>query len=107
MALVTWFLAGFNLADTIIAVSKKAVLIYTSERKSKFWIYQVTFLGHLKDHPDCKKFNLQFVAKQDEPTETYKKIWEQLHEKDSNPKVGMLLNDAKVGAVAESFSNFV
>jgi hypothetical protein len=31
---VSWFFAGYNLADTIIAISPNAVIVYASDRKS-------------------------------------------------------------------------
>ena len=33
IAIVSWFFAGYNLADTIIAISPKAIIIYASDRK--------------------------------------------------------------------------
>lgn len=33
IAIVSWFFAGYNLADTIIAISQKAIIIYASDRK--------------------------------------------------------------------------
>jgi hypothetical protein len=46
---------------------------------------------------------LTFVKKEDDNIAEYKKIWENLHKNISNPKVGLLLNDTKVGAIAEDF----
>lgn len=33
VAIVSWFFAGYNLADTIIALSPKSIIIYASDRK--------------------------------------------------------------------------
>jgi hypothetical protein len=35
VSIVSWLFAGYNLADTIIAFSHKAIIIYASDRKSK------------------------------------------------------------------------
>lgn len=35
IAIVSWFFAGYNLADTILALSQTAIIIYASERKGK------------------------------------------------------------------------
>ena len=53
--------------------------------------------------PNAKKYNLTFVKKEDDNIAEYKKIWENLHKNISKPKVGLLLNDTKVGAIAEDF----
>jgi nucleosome binding factor SPN SPT16 subunit len=34
IAVVSWFFAGYNLADTIIAISPNEVIVYASDRKS-------------------------------------------------------------------------
>jgi len=33
IAIISWFFAGYNLADTIIAFSSRAIIIYASDRK--------------------------------------------------------------------------
>jgi hypothetical protein len=33
VAIVGWFFAGFNLADTIVALTPKSIIIYASDRK--------------------------------------------------------------------------
>ena len=33
VAIVSWFFAGFNLAETIVALSPKSIIIYASDRK--------------------------------------------------------------------------
>jgi nucleosome binding factor SPN SPT16 subunit len=38
IAIVSWFFAGYNLADTIIAISQKGIIIYASDRKGKLYI---------------------------------------------------------------------
>ena len=35
VAIVSWFFAGYNLADTIIALSPTDIIIYASDRKGK------------------------------------------------------------------------
>ena len=40
IAIVSWFFAGYNLADTIIAISPKAIIIYASDRKGKTKLMQ-------------------------------------------------------------------
>lgn len=40
IAIVSWFFAGYNLADTIIAISQKAIIIYASDRKGKNGLMQ-------------------------------------------------------------------
>lgn len=35
VAIVSWFFAGYNLADTIIAISPGSIIIYASDRKGK------------------------------------------------------------------------
>jgi hypothetical protein len=35
IAIIGWFFAGYNLADTIIAFSSKTIIIYASDRKGK------------------------------------------------------------------------
>jgi nucleosome binding factor SPN SPT16 subunit len=37
VAILSWFLAGYNLADTILFFGKDKVIVYTSERKSKYF----------------------------------------------------------------------
>lgn len=34
VSIVGWFFAGYNLADTILAISPKQVILYASDRKS-------------------------------------------------------------------------
>jgi hypothetical protein len=60
---MSWFLAGYNLADTIIFFNQSEIIIYTSERKSKVFVDLVAFLSNIKDHPNAKKYNLSFVKK--------------------------------------------
>jgi nucleosome binding factor SPN SPT16 subunit len=43
IAIVSWFFAGYNLADTIIAISQKAIIIYASDRKGKTYSMQSPF----------------------------------------------------------------
>jgi hypothetical protein len=43
IAIVGWFFAGYNLADTIIAFSSKAIIIYASDRKSNYLLIQSLF----------------------------------------------------------------
>lgn len=43
IAIVSWFFAGYNLADTIIAISQKGIIIYASDRKGKLIIMQLPF----------------------------------------------------------------
>lgn len=43
IAIVSWFFAGYNLADTIIAISQKAIIIYASDRKGKPFLKQSPF----------------------------------------------------------------
>ena len=35
VAIIGWFFAGYNLADTIVALSPKHIIIYASDRKRK------------------------------------------------------------------------
>ena len=42
VAIVSWFFAGYNLADTIVALTPKNIIIYASDRK-------VNFLSNLKE----------------------------------------------------------
>lgn len=37
----------------------------------------------------------------------YEKIWASLHKGVSKPKVGLLLNDVRIGAIAEDFDKFI
>ena len=43
IAIVSWFFAGYNLADTIIAISQKAIIIYASDRKGNTCLTQSPF----------------------------------------------------------------
>jgi nucleosome binding factor SPN SPT16 subunit len=43
IAIVSWFFAGYNLADTVLAISHKAIIIYASERKSNSLSIQSPF----------------------------------------------------------------
>jgi hypothetical protein len=43
IAIVGWFFAGYSLADTIIAFSRKAIIIYASDRKGTPSTIQSTF----------------------------------------------------------------
>lgn len=100
IAIVSWFFAGYNLADTIIAISQKTIIIYASERKSKHIDYIVTFLTNLKDEPAAKRYNLTLLAKTDDFNNTFDKIWSELHGSIGAPKVGMVIGDAKTGQIA-------
>lgn len=43
VAIVSWFFAGYNLADTIIAISPNKIIIYASDRKGKTRLIQFPF----------------------------------------------------------------
>lgn len=60
----------------------------------------MTFLGNLKEDPNAKKYNLVLLAKTEDSTATFAKIWSELHGAVSAPKVGMILGDTKTGQIA-------
>ena len=62
--------------------------------------YAVTFLANLRDDPNAKKHNLTLLAKTEDSTATFAKIWSELHGAISAPKVGMILGDTKTGQIA-------
>lgn len=43
VAIAGWFFAGYNLADTIIALTPKTIIIYASDRKGTLWPMQSLF----------------------------------------------------------------
>jgi hypothetical protein len=42
IAIVSWFFAGYNLADTIIAITPANIIIFASDRKSTLFVIQLT-----------------------------------------------------------------
>lgn len=100
VAIISWFFAGYNLADTIIAITPNNIIIYASDRK-------VTFLSNLKESHDASRFNLVFEVKSEDFSGSFKKMWTELHGKNTNPKVGMIINDSKTGQTAEEFMKFM
>ena len=64
-------------------------------------------MSNLKDSSDASKFNLSFVVKSEEFSETFKKMWTNLHGSNTSPRVGMIINDAKTGQTAEEFMKFM
>lgn len=40
VAIVSWFFAGYNLADTIVALTPKNIIIYASDRKGNYFSIQ-------------------------------------------------------------------
>jgi hypothetical protein len=58
-------------------------------------------LANLKEDPSAKRYNLTLVAKSDDYTQSFTKIWSDLHASVASPKVGMILGDAKTGQIAE------
>lgn len=75
--------------------------------KVKIIQYIVAFLSNLKDDPAAKKLNLSFIIKTDEFNDSFTKMWAELHGEISNPKVAMILADAKTGQIAEEFSRYL
>jgi len=43
VAIVSWFFAGYNLADTIICITPAHIIIYASDRKGNYQLMQSTF----------------------------------------------------------------
>lgn len=58
-------------------------------------------------HPNTEKLNLKFCPKEDNNTATFESIWSQLHGTNNNPKIGMLMKDAKTGQVAEEYQKYI
>jgi hypothetical protein len=57
-------------------------------------------LSNLKESAAAKKHNLTFVAKTDYFEDNFSTIWTELHGSIKNPRVGMILGDAKTGQIA-------
>ena len=107
VAIVGWFFAGYNLANTIIALTPKSIIIYASDHKGNPYTYTVTFLSKLKEDDAAKKHNLSFMIKNEDPEGSFRTLWTELHGSNPNPKVGMIIKDAKTGQIAEEFMKFL
>ncbi len=64
-------------------------------------------MSNIANDSNAKKYNLTFVKKEDDNIATYQKIWSSLHKGMDKPRVGTLLNDTRVGAIAEDFDKFL
>ena len=47
------------------------------------------------------------MVKSEDYSESFKRMWANLHGKNSSPRVGMLINDTKAGQSAEEFMKFM
>ena len=61
----------------------------------------VKFLSNIASDPNASKYNLTFVQKEADSKDIFEKIWSNLHPSVEKPRLGMLVNDTKTGAVAE------
>lgn len=64
-------------------------------------------MSNLKDDQAFKKHNLSLIIKSDDFNNAFSKMWNDLHGSNPNPKVGMILGDAKTGQIAEEFTKFL
>ena len=64
-------------------------------------------MNNLKEDNEAKKHNLSFVVKTDNFGDSFKRLWSDLHGSNANPKVGMIVGDAKTGQIAEEFMRFL
>jgi hypothetical protein len=67
----------------------------------------VNFLNNLKEDDGAKKYNLTFLVKGEDFNASFQTLWSEAHGGNSNPKVGMIIGDAKTGQIAEEFMKFV
>ncbi len=50
VAIVSWFLAGYNITNVIIGIKKDKVIIFASDRTSKAWLNIVSHLKEFSTH---------------------------------------------------------
>lgn len=50
---------------------------------------------------------MKFVEKEEDNMKAYENIWASLHKGIEKPKVGLLLHDVRIGAIADDFDKFI